>query len=97
MALVLRAMWRRVAANWGNSGRILSCGAVLALTALSFSSCTAMDVLSPEPRVAVGGQSNPQNSRGLQRLVPCNPMIVGYPRVDLSPRSPGTSMPASEV
>jgi hypothetical protein len=94
LAFVLRAMTVGLLSRGAGRLRAVSCGAVLALTALSFSSCTATDVLSPQPRAEVGGQSN---ARGLQRLVPSNPFVTGYPRVDFSSRAPGMAMPANEV
>ncbi len=78
-----RTSWRAVA---------LVAGAAL------FSSCTVMSVLSPEPRATVGQISaSAAPARGMQRLVPSNPMMTGYPRVDLAPREQASVMPASEV
>ena len=99
MAFVLRAIRRLTAASRRVSMRTASCLAVLTLTAISISSCTATSVLTPLPRVDVGGQSSAQaaNTRGLQRLIPSDPFMAGYPRVDFSSRAPGSAMPASEV
>jgi hypothetical protein len=96
MASVLRAMRNWIRSRPGARWRTASCGAVLALTVLSFSSCTATSVLTPEPRASVGEQRG-GNARGLQRLIPSNPFMAGYPRVNFQTRSSAGGMPANEV
>jgi hypothetical protein len=70
----------------------------LVVGAALFSSCTVTSLLTPEPRASVGqSASAAAPARGMQRLVPSNPMMTGYPRLDLAPREPAAVMPASEV
>ncbi len=67
-----------------------------------------MASVGPMPSASVGMIPPPQvqtttvaaaapQARGLERLVPSNPMMNEAPREDLSPREPGMVMPASEV
>jgi hypothetical protein len=98
MAFVSCAIRRLAAASRRHSARTASCLAVLALTAISISSCTASSVLSPQPRAEVGGQTaQARNTRGLQRLIPSNPFMAGYPGTQFSARSSSAGMPAREV
>lgn len=77
-----------------------------ALTALLVSACTTDSVLSMRPDVDVGtrtaaiampDQPEAAPGPGLQSLVPSNPYLAGYPRLDMPPASPSTEMPADEV
>ncbi|MDN2565448.1 extensin family protein [Aquibium sp. A9E412] len=70
--------------------------AVLVGGGLVLSACTASDVLSPTPDVDVGARTAAVPARGLQRLVPSNPFLSGYPRL-FSPRASQARMPGEEV
>lgn len=50
---------------------------------------TVLDMRGPRPDA-------PVSTRGLQRLVPSNPFLVGYPRMT-EPADPAVSLPAEEV
>ncbi|MCO6393056.1 extensin [Aliihoeflea aestuarii] len=86
-------------------GKVRVAAGLFAVTtiAFAFSSCSVIDVMSPEPRVAVGETtssimpSSPVPSTGMQRLVPSNPMMVGYPRMNQPVAPQGFAMPAEEA
>jgi len=64
--------------------------------AVGFSSCSVNDVWTP--KVDVGATTaSVQQTRGMARLVPSNPMMAAYPRFDQPFASPGPAMPADEV
>ncbi len=65
---------------------------VAGLTALS--ACSVADTLRPDVDVGVRTAAVP--SRGLQALVPSNPFMAGYPRLN-APLSSEAVMPADEV
>ena len=61
-----------------------------------FASCTVSSVLTPE--VDVGFRSaSVAPARGLQRLVPSNPMMAAYPRFSNPLAAPRAVMPADEI
>ena len=66
--------------------------AVAALSGL-LSACTSDDVLSIRPPAPVSAEPS---GGGLQTLVPSNPMIVSYPRLDV-PAAPGATFDAEEA
>jgi hypothetical protein len=73
----------------------------LVAAGLVATSCSPSGVMSLTPEVAVGettssvSASTAAPARGMQRLVPSNPMMAAFPRWS-EPRSPGV-MPADEV
>lgn len=81
--------------------RVAVTAAALVSAALVTTSCSPSGVMALTPKVEVGETTASVNSsaarpaRGLQRLVPSNPMMTAYPRWT-EPRSPGV-MPADEV
>jgi hypothetical protein len=73
-------------------------GAALALAAAAFvSACTVTDLLSPRPDVEIRSRSAVIPQSGLQRLIPSNPYMTGYPRFQNPLASPPSVMPAQEV
>ncbi|MCV0397591.1 MAG: extensin family protein [Rhizobiaceae bacterium] len=68
--------------------------AALAMSALA-AACTVTDVMSPS--VDVGARTDSiSTQRGLARLVPSNPMMVGFPRFN-APMTERAVMPPDEV
>lgn len=81
-------------------GKVRTAAGVLAIAAgaIAFTSCSVIDVMSPEPRVAVGETtSSISSTTGMQRLVPSNPMMVGYPRMNQPVAPQGYAMPTEEA
>lgn len=84
----------------GRGGPIATRPRTLAIAGLfmagltTLSACSVADTMRPE--ADVGLRSSAQPGRGLQALVPSNPFMVGYPRLN-SPLSSETVMPAEEV
>ncbi len=85
-------------------GKVRTVASLIAIAAgaIAFSSCSVIDVLSPEPKAAIGGghaAASAASARptGLQRLVPSNPMMVGYPRLNQPSAPQGMAMPAAEA
>jgi hypothetical protein len=86
--------------EWAASVRapLVRVAAVAVLASLAFSSCTVTSLLSPIPSQDVGvSTASAAPARGLQRLVPSNPFMAGYPRLDQPNAAPGMAMPAHEV
>ncbi|NGO54417.1 extensin family protein [Allomesorhizobium camelthorni] len=75
--------------------RALWCGGALILLA-ALSACTTDDVMSLRPDVDVGAQTAAVPARGLQSLVPSNPMMTAYPRFN-EPAPPTITMSADET
>ncbi|WP_353644994.1 extensin family protein [Mesorhizobium sp. WSM2239] len=75
--------------------RAIWCGGALILLA-ALSACTSDDVMSLRPDVDVGAQTAAVPARGLQSLVPSNPMMTAYPRFN-EPAPPTLSMSADEI
>lgn len=74
--------------------------AALGGAVLAFASCSVNDVWVPEVDVgmrtsAVVAPAAP--ARGMARLVPSNPMMTAYPRLDQPFADPGMAMSADEV
>lgn len=71
--------------------------AALAAAGAIATSCSPSGVMTLTPQVDIRETSSvaPASARGLQRLVPSNPMMAGFPRWT-QPREPGV-MPAEEV
>lgn len=93
MRALLRAAWHH------GAGAHLS-RAALGGVVLAAASCSVNDVWVPEVDVgtrtsAVAAPAAPM--RGMARLVPSNPMMVAYPRLDQPLAGPGMAMPADEV
>jgi hypothetical protein len=89
-------------------GRVRAAASIFAIAAgaIAFTSCSVIDVMSPEPRADVGYTSSIASvtprapvaqQTGLQRLVPSNPMMVGYPRLNQPSAPQGMTMPAAEA
>ncbi|MEW9804652.1 extensin family protein [Mesorhizobium sp. ZMM04-5] len=90
--------------------RRIQAAGVLALLAISAAACTTGSVLNLEPAVDVGASTAgvprvetaaviapPAPGVGLQTLVPSDPYLIGYPRMD-TPVAPQTDyMPPDEV
>lgn len=77
----------------GRPRRLSAAGLLLAgLSALS--ACSVADTLRPDVDVGVRTAALP--ARGLQALVPSNPFMAGYPRLN-DPLSSEAVMPAEEV
>lgn len=75
-------------------------GAILAVTAAAaISACSVSELMSPRPHVDVSTRSAaiPRPVPGLQRLVPSNPYLAGYPRLNEPLSQPPDMMPAEEV
>ena len=72
--------------------------AALSAAATLATSCSPSGVMSLTPQVDVRETSSvsARPARGLQRLVPSNPMMAGFPRWT-QPRQPGGAMPAEEI
>jgi hypothetical protein len=71
-----------------------ACAAVLAAM---LAACSTDDVMSVRPQVDVGTQTAAVvPATGLQRLVPSNPMMTAYPRLNLPLEQPDV-MPADEL
>lgn len=70
--------------------------------ALALSACSVSDVMAPRPDVDLGTSTasvpSAPSGRGMQALVPSNPMMVSYPRLTV-PRDPSSAaaMPAEEA
>jgi hypothetical protein len=62
----------------------------------ALSACTTDDVMSLRPDVDVGAQTAAVPARGLQNLVPSNPMMTAYPRFN-EPAPPTMTMSADEI
>lgn len=75
--------------------RAIWCGGALMLLA-ALSACTTDDVMSLRPDVDVGAQTAAVPARGLQSLVPSNPMMTAYPRFN-EPAPPTITMSADEI
>ncbi|EHK57418.1 extensin family protein [Allomesorhizobium alhagi] len=75
--------------------RAIWCGGALMLLA-ALSACTTDDVMSLRPDVDVGAQTAAVPTRGLQSLVPSNPMMSAYPRFN-EPAPPTITMSADEI
>jgi hypothetical protein len=77
--------------------RAVWCGGAFILLA-ALSACTTDDVMSLRPDVDVGVQTAAVPARGLQSLVPSNPMMTAYPRFEtpLEP-APAPVMSADEI
>ena len=72
-------------------------GGALVLLAASVAACTTGSVLSLQPAVDVGAQTAAVTPpSGLQTLVPSDPFLAGYPRMD-EPAPQSTYMPAEEI
>lgn len=70
-------------------------GLFVVAATLLVSACNVTSVLTPT--VDVGTRTaSVNNQRGMARLVPSNPTLVGYPRAN-DPMSQGTAMPAGEA
>ncbi|EKF18049.1 extensin family protein [Nitratireductor pacificus] len=97
----------RTVPAWRGSARAALLSAVL----VALSACSVSDVMSPRPEIDVGfstaavpvariapAPSAPVPTRGMQALVPSNPMMVAYPRFT-PPQDPAAAavMPAEEV
>jgi hypothetical protein len=96
----MRTPWfaARVGRASGNARQRLAVTmAALAAVGLVATSCSPAGVMALTPRVAVGEKTSSINApaRGMQRLVPSNPMMAGFPRWT-EPRAPDV-MPADEV
>lgn len=81
----------------GKHRRALAILVAVAGTGLAVTSCSVIDVMSPEPRVAVGETTSSIMPRGLQKLVPSNPLMIGYPRLSRPDAPSGMTMPADEI
>jgi hypothetical protein len=68
----------------------------LSLGLAALAACSTEGVMDLRPDVDVGTQTAAVPARGLQRLVPSNPMMTAYPRFD-APADPQAVMPAEEV
>ncbi|WP_394886414.1 extensin family protein [Mesorhizobium sp. AaZ16] len=75
--------------------RAIWCGGALILLA-ALSACTTDDVMSLRPDVDVGAQTAAVPARGLQSLVPSNPMMAAYPRLE-TPAAPTLTMSADDI
>jgi hypothetical protein len=75
--------------------RAIWCGGALILLA-ALSACTSDDVMSLRPDVDVDAQTAAVPARGLQSLVPSNPMMTAYPRFN-EPAPPTLSMSEDEI
>jgi hypothetical protein len=75
--------------------RAIWCGGALILLA-ALSACTTDDVMSLRPDVDVGVQTAAVPTRGLQSLVPSNPMMAAYPRLE-TPAAPTLTMSADDI
>jgi hypothetical protein len=71
------------------------CGGALILLA-ALAACTTDDVMSLRPDVDVGVQTAAVPARGLQSLVPSNPMMAAYPRLE-TPAAPMLTMTADDI
>lgn len=69
--------------------------AIAAVGAIVVSACTIGDVMRPD--IDVGARTVAVPGSGLQRLVPSNPYLVGYPRFSAPSTAPILAMPADEV
>jgi hypothetical protein len=91
------AVLRRWAA-WAGTPRLPRLAVAASVVALlGFSSCSVSSVLSPVPEVDVGASTASVPARGLQRLVPSNPMMAGYPRLNQPFSGARSAMPQEEV
>src|SRR5688572_25524919 len=75
--------------------RAIWCGGALILLA-ALAACTTDDVMSLRPDVDVGAQTAAVPARGLQSLVPSNPMMAAYPRLE-TPAAPTLTMSADDI
>jgi hypothetical protein len=75
--------------------RAIWCGGALILLA-ALAACTTDDVMSLRPDVDVGAQTAAVPTRGLQSLVPSNPMMAAYPRLE-TPAAPTLTMSADDI
>jgi hypothetical protein len=75
--------------------RAIWCGGALILLA-ALAACTTDDVMSLRPDVDVGVQTAAVPTRGLQSLVPSNPMMAAYPRLE-TPAAPTLTMSADDI
>ncbi len=74
-------------------------GAVALVAGLIATACTTDDVMTLRPDVDVGTQTAALPGSGMQRLVPSDPYLAGYPRVDPpleQPLDQPAVMPADE-
>ena len=63
---------------------------------LLLGACSTEGVLSLRPEVDIGSEPAAQTARGLQRLVPSDPMMAGFPRWN-PPAEAGSALPAAEA
>jgi hypothetical protein len=75
--------------------RAIWCGGALILLA-ALAACTTDDVMSLRPDVDVGAQTAAVPARGLQSLVPSNPVMAAYPRLE-TPAAPTPTMSADDI
>lgn len=68
---------------------------LLAAAGAFLAACSVTDVMRPPADVGTTTAAIP--SRGLQRLVPSDPMLAGYPRFNAPSTTPLSEMPADEV
>jgi hypothetical protein len=69
---------------------------VAAGLAVLATACTTESVMSLRPDVDVGARTAAVPGTGLQRLVPSDPFLAGFPRID-ERADPGVTMPADEI
>jgi hypothetical protein len=75
--------------------RAIWCGGALILLA-ALAACTTDDIMSLRPDVDVGAQTAAVPTRGRQSLVPSNPMMAAYPRLE-TPAAPTLTMSADDI
>lgn len=92
----MRKLFRRAARPVAGRPRVtLASLSALALSGAVLAACSVSDTLRPD--VDVGTRTSAvAPARGLQRLIPSNPFLVGFPRSN-RPASPYASMPEEEV
>lgn len=95
MPRYLRKWAARLRSVTASRARIVGAAMIVSIGTVAFASCSVSDVL--RPGVDAGAQTSSTSARGLQRLIPSNPMMVSYPRADRPSASAHASMPASEV
>jgi hypothetical protein len=67
------------------------------LGGLAISACSVTELLSPRPEVNVGTRNAAMPRPGLQRLVPSDPFLAGYPRINEPLSRAPSMMPSEEV
>lgn len=97
MPYVLRRWAARRRAIFGRRNRLHTSFAVIGLGALVVASCSVSGVLDPRPNVDVGTQTSAVQATGMQRLIPSNPFMAAYPRLNQPSASPQAYMPREEV